>query len=125
MTTDQDVAEWVIGGRVPGLTFSYDAGRLRALGLLATALLQTGTSLRRRVHRVRTLAQRVCELLAAGHRFTQTHHFAMVAGGPCETVKTARARGHLRLRCWRQAMTGRSRCSGSAPKRSFVGVLGE
>ena len=53
----------------PGLTFSYDAGRLRALGLLAKALLQTRPAYGD-VHRVRTLAQRRCELLAAGDRFT-------------------------------------------------------
>ena len=56
-TSDPEVAERVFAAVYPGLTANYDAGRLRALGLAATALLQDGAAYADRLRRVRPRAR--------------------------------------------------------------------
>ena len=82
VTSDAAVAERVARAVYPGLTSNYDAGRLRALGIAATALLRDGTAYADAcIESARALAAALAEngngVLAAERGYTDTHHLAV------------------------------------------------
>lgn len=96
-TRDANVAERVSAAVYPRSDSNYDAGRLRALGLSATALLRTGptyaddciASARASLQR----SHRGNEVLKADRGYTETRHLATLGDDPPETAtRLARAR---------------------------------
>ena len=92
------MAERVSAAVYPRSDSNYDAGRLRALGLSATALLRTGpTNADDCIASARALAaalaQRGNEVLKADRGYTEPHHLATLGDDPPETAtRLARAR---------------------------------